>query len=537
MDENIIIDVNDVTVRFNMASEGLDNLKEYIIKLLKHELLFQEFFALKNVSFQVKRGEAWGFIGTNGAGKSTLLKLISRILNPYRGSVTVNGRIAPLIELGAGLDMNLTARENIYLDGCLLGHSKKFMEEHFDEIVDFAELWDFLDIPIKNFSSGMQARLGFAIATIVQPDILIVDEILSVGDIAFQQKCQNRMKEMLANGTTLLFVSHSIDDIRRLCDHALWLKKGEVVMSGEVTEVCDAYISSQIALPHAGHKFESPLVTSQKYLMMTYNSHIMKLLIYRSDDGLTFETVGDINYNLKNGNRTLRDPSFIKVGDYYYITYTAVDWKSGSVIGMCRTKNFGIYEELPNIPIGNFARIWSPAFYVEDDAIYIIINACFGMEETDHFSSYLVRYNPDANSVGEPVRISGLPDSVIDSRIYRIDGRYYLIYKNEELKYIEMASSDQLYGPYTVEREGDWNGWGTHLGGPDLIRTPEGRYRLYMEDNDICRLYYAESDHILDGWSDKIELASYEWSHPEVKAISEAQKDVSWDYLEINQSI
>ena len=243
--EEYIIDVNHATVRFNLASENVDNLKEYVIKLMKRQLLFQEFFALKDVSLHVKKGEAWGIIGTNGSGKSTMLKLISGILVPYKGSVQVNGTIAPLIELGAGLDMNLTARENIFLDGTLLGHSKKFMEEHFDEIVDFAELWDFLDVPLKNYSSGMQARIGFSIATMVQPDILIVDEILSVGDYKFQQKCMERMQHMLENGATLLYVSHSIEDIKRMCSHALWIDKGDMRMSGLADEVCDAYMQAQ----------------------------------------------------------------------------------------------------------------------------------------------------------------------------------------------------------------------------------------------------------------------------------------------------
>ncbi len=242
--KNIVIDVNNVTIRFNLANQKIDNLKEYFIKLIKKELMFQEFLALQDVSFQVKKGEAWGLIGTNGSGKSTMLKAISGILKPFKGSITVKGSIAPLIELGAGFDGNLTARENIFLNGCLLGHSEKYMQEHFEEIVEFAELWKFLDSPIKNYSSGMRARLGFAIATMVKPDILIVDEVLSVGDAQFKRKCENRMNEMLAQGTTLLFVSHSIDEVKRLCDHALWLKKGHPVKLGEVNEVCDAYMES-----------------------------------------------------------------------------------------------------------------------------------------------------------------------------------------------------------------------------------------------------------------------------------------------------
>lgn len=237
----IVVDVDHVTIRFNQASEKIDNLKEYFVKLVKRELMFKEFLAVQDVSFQVRKGEAWALVGTNGSGKSTLLKAISGILKPYKGSISVTGGIAPLIELGAGFDGNMTARENIYLNGCVLGHSKKFMDEHFDEIVDFAELWDFLDTPIKNYSSGMRARLGFAVATMVKPDILICDEVLAVGDFLFQQKCMNRMKEMLSGGTTLLFVSHSIDQVRKLCDHAVWLDKGVVRAIGCAEDVCNQY--------------------------------------------------------------------------------------------------------------------------------------------------------------------------------------------------------------------------------------------------------------------------------------------------------
>lgn len=244
MENDTIIRVSGASVRFNMASERIDNLKEYFVKLMKHQLMFQEFMALKNISFEVKRGEAWGLIGTNGSGKSTLLKLICGILKPYQGTVEIGGNIAPLIELGAGFDGELTATENIYLNGAVLGYSKEFMTAHFDEIVEFAELRDFMDMPIKNYSSGMAARLGFAIATIVRPEILIVDEVLAVGDAAFQEKCHVRMREMLDGGTTLLFVSHSIKDVTSLCDHALWLNKGEMMMKGEAGQVADAYIES-----------------------------------------------------------------------------------------------------------------------------------------------------------------------------------------------------------------------------------------------------------------------------------------------------
>ncbi len=240
-----VIDVDRVSIRFNLASEKVDNLKEYAIKLMKHELMFQEFLALQDVSLKVKKGESWGLIGTNGSGKSTLLKTISGILQPYKGTVTTKGTIAPLIELGAGFDGNLTGRENIYLNGMVLGHSRKFMDEHFDEIVQFANLKKFLDSPIKNFSSGMKARLGFSVATVVNPDILIVDEVLEVGDYNFRRRCQERMQQMLAGGTTLLFVSHNIQTVKNLCDNAIWLDKGVVRMAGPSEIVCNAYKEEQ----------------------------------------------------------------------------------------------------------------------------------------------------------------------------------------------------------------------------------------------------------------------------------------------------
>ena len=199
---------------------------------------------IDQIQVGIHKGEIVTLIGPNGSGKSTLLKLICGILKPYKGKVLINGSIAPLIELGAGFDGDLTARENIFLNGAVLGYDKQFMEQHFDEIVDFAELWDFLDMPIKNYSSGMAARLGFAIATVVRPDILICDEVLSVGDYAFQQKCEQRMSDMRKNGTTLLYVSHSIESVKSVCDHALWLDKGTVRMIGDVETVGDAYMEA-----------------------------------------------------------------------------------------------------------------------------------------------------------------------------------------------------------------------------------------------------------------------------------------------------
>lgn len=239
-----VVDVDNITIRFNKATEKINDLKEYFVKLVKRQLMFQEFLALQDVSLKIKKGEAWAIVGTNGSGKSTLLKAITKILKPYKGTVKVNGTVASLIELGAGIDQRLTARENIYLNGCLLGYSKKFIEERFDQIVEFAELEDFLDSPVKNFSSGMKSRLGFAVATMVEPDILIVDEVLAVGDVLFRKKCMNKMRQMLDKGTTLIIVSHNMSQIREMCDKAIWLNKGQVVMQGDMTQVCDEYLAT-----------------------------------------------------------------------------------------------------------------------------------------------------------------------------------------------------------------------------------------------------------------------------------------------------
>ena len=238
---NPIIEVTNLSMRFNLAKERTDTIKQYLIKLAKRQLFFDEFWALKDVSFSVERGDSVALIGRNGCGKSTTLKIISGVMAPTTGSVKVRGDIAPLIELGAGFDMELTARENIYMNGAIMGHDRSFMNRHFDEIVDFSELKEFLDVPVKNFSSGMLARLGFSIATIVDAEILIVDEILAVGDAAFQAKCEERMNRLLSGGTTLVFVSHSAEQVKRLCKKAVWLDHGVIKMQGESAEVCDAY--------------------------------------------------------------------------------------------------------------------------------------------------------------------------------------------------------------------------------------------------------------------------------------------------------
>ncbi len=239
-----IIEIRDLSIRFNLNREKVYSLKEYVIKFLKNQLNFDEFWALKNVDFFVNRGEVLGIIGFNGAGKSTLLKVISRIIKPTSGSITVEGSISPLIELGAGFDFELTARENIFLNGYILGYSKKFLKENFDKIVEFSELEEFIDAPLKNFSSGMIARLGFSIATITDPDILIVDEILSVGDFKFQEKSEKKIKEMMSGGTTVIMVSHSIKQIEELCSKVIWLENGSVRKFGDTLEICEEYKNS-----------------------------------------------------------------------------------------------------------------------------------------------------------------------------------------------------------------------------------------------------------------------------------------------------
>lgn len=241
-DRPTMISVDHVTMTFNMASEQLNSLKEYAIKLLQRDLFFKEFKALDDVSFEVKKGDVFGIVGTNGSGKSTILKIIAGVLDPSEGSCEVNGNIAPLIELGAGFDLDLSARENIYLNGALLGYSKEFIDQNFDSIVAFAEVGPFLDMPMKNYSSGMVARIAFAIATIIIPDILIVDEVLAVGDFMFQKKCEDRINQLIEqHGVTVLIVSHSNEQISRLCNKAVWIEKGHVRLMGDAKQVCDVY--------------------------------------------------------------------------------------------------------------------------------------------------------------------------------------------------------------------------------------------------------------------------------------------------------
>ena len=244
-----MIEIKDVSMKFNLGIEKGISLKETFINFFsfkKKKKKKEYFYALKNVSFYVNKGEVIGLIGSNGAGKSTLLKVVSGVMKPTKGKVIVNGVISPMIELGAGFDPELTARENIYLNGAVLGYSKAFLDEKFNDIVEFSELKDFLDVPVKNFSSGMTAKLAFSIATIVNPEILIVDEILSVGDIKFQEKSKKKMMELIKGGTTVLYVSHSLEAIKSLCNRVVWIEHGEVVKIGETKEICDEYYKKQM---------------------------------------------------------------------------------------------------------------------------------------------------------------------------------------------------------------------------------------------------------------------------------------------------
>jgi ABC-type polysaccharide/polyol phosphate transport system ATPase subunit len=235
-------------MKFNLGIEKNYSIKEAFIAFFdkKRRIKKSEFWALKNISFNVEKGEVVGLIGSNGAGKSTLLKVVSGVMKPTKGKVEVKGVISPMIELGAGFDLELTARENIYLNGSILGYSKKFINDKFNEIVDFSELKDFLDVPVKNFSSGMIAKLAFSIATVVDPEILIVDEILSVGDIKFQEKSKNKMLEMIKGGTTVLYVSHSLESIKELCDKVIWIEHGEMIKMGKTKEICEEYYNKQM---------------------------------------------------------------------------------------------------------------------------------------------------------------------------------------------------------------------------------------------------------------------------------------------------
>lgn len=236
-----MIEVENVTMRFRMVNDKVISLKEYVVALLEHRLQYKEFTALEDVSFQVRKGEVMGIIGKNGAGKSTLLKIIAGVLKPTSGKVTLKGNVVPMLELGSGFDQELSGSENIFLNGSILGYDKSFLESKYDEIVEFSELKDFIHMPIRNYSSGMLMRLAFSIATVVEPEILIVDEILAVGDEGFQTKSKARMMELMSGGTTVLFVSHSIKQIEEMCDRVIWLDEHKVRQIGSTEEVCRRY--------------------------------------------------------------------------------------------------------------------------------------------------------------------------------------------------------------------------------------------------------------------------------------------------------
>jgi ABC-2 type transport system ATP-binding protein len=238
---NVAVKVDHVSMKFNLSKEKVDNLKEYLIKFVKGQLHYNEFEALKDVSFTVNKGDRVGILGLNGAGKSTILKVIAGVYKPSLGHVERYGKMAPMIELGAGFDPQYTGAENIFLYGSVLGFSREFLEEKFDEILEFSELKDFIDVPLKNYSSGMKARLGFSIATIVEPEILILDEVLSVGDAKFRKKCEKKMMGMFDKGVTVLFVSHSIDQVKRLCNKAILLEHGKLIAQGDIDEVAAIY--------------------------------------------------------------------------------------------------------------------------------------------------------------------------------------------------------------------------------------------------------------------------------------------------------
>ena len=238
---DIVIEAEHLSMMFNMSREKVDSLKEYVIRLVKRQLLFKEFWAVKDLSFTIRRGERVGLIGHNGSGKSTTLKMVCGVLKPTKGRVSVRGKVAPLLELGAGFDYNLTARENVFLNGAILGFSRSKMRDRYENIMEFAELKEFEDVALKNFSTGMVARLGFAIATCYEPDILIIDEILSVGDRDFQAKCHERIDELIGRGTTILFVSHSDDKIINICERVIWLDHGNMVADGEARGIIERY--------------------------------------------------------------------------------------------------------------------------------------------------------------------------------------------------------------------------------------------------------------------------------------------------------
>lgn len=299
-----ILKVENVGMRFNLMEKKVDNFKEYVIKFLKNELRYQEFWALRNVSFTVNKGERLGILGLNGAGKSTLLKIIAGVLKASEGSLSVKGKIVPLLELGAGFDRQYTGVENIYLYGAVLGYPRDFIKEKFDEIVEFSELGDFIHVPVKNYSSGMKARLGFSIATVMEPEILILDEVLSVGDAKFRKKSEKRILEMFEKGITVLFVSHSVEQVRRICDRAIILDKGTLVADGPVDEICNLYETKYIGVEKAAKKKKK-----KKKKKKTVNAEVSEELGIESEKKASMEkdkaTVESISITEKEAAKDL----------------------------------------------------------------------------------------------------------------------------------------------------------------------------------------------------------------------------------------
>lgn len=315
----IVIQVENVGMQYNLSKEKVDNLKEYVIKFLKRQLKFTKFWAVRGVSFEVEKGDKFGIIGLNGAGKSTLLKLISGVIKPTEGTITIKGNIVPLLELGSGFDQEYTGRENIYLKGALLGYSKEYIREKVDEIIEFSDLGDFIDVPLKNYSTGMSARLAFGIATSVDPEIMILDEVLAVGDAKFREKSEARMKSLLGENVTVLFVSHTLTSVRQMCNNAIWLEKGRLVMEGPVDEVCDKYeewvlSKEDFIVTESKPKQNEQSFPVDKNLVLTFNEEIkveenswIELVpengdpvpIYKHVDGnvLTLEPIRPLEYD------------------------------------------------------------------------------------------------------------------------------------------------------------------------------------------------------------------------------------------------
>lgn len=319
-----VVKVEDVGMEYNLQKEKVDNLKEYVIKFLKRELKFNKFWALRHVSFEIEKGDKLGIIGLNGAGKSTLLKVISGVIKPTEGKVEMTGTIVPLLELGSGFDPEYTGRENIYLKGSLLGYSKDYLNEKIGEIIEFSELGDFIDVPLKNYSTGMSARLAFSIATVVEPEIMILDEVLAVGDAKFREKSEERMKSLLNDNVTVLYVSHTLNSVRQLCNKAIWLENGKLVMKGTVDEVADKYeewiLSKEdlIVTESEPGKNEKD-VSVDKKIVLTFNEEIkegsnwIELLTNTGESIPIYKTI--------NGNNLILEP--IRSLDYdteYFIT-------------------------------------------------------------------------------------------------------------------------------------------------------------------------------------------------------------------------